>query len=59
MSLQRALVRIQLADGDWANPGDVIEWDGIDWKFEPTCETEHAVWYGSARDDERVLVSDS
>lgn len=55
MSLQRALVRIQLPDGKWANPGDVVGWEGIDWKFEPTCEAERAVWDESARDDKRVL----
>lgn len=55
MSRQRALVRIQLPDGSWADPGDVIEWEDIDWKLEPTCAVERAEWAKSARDDDRVL----
>lgn len=56
MSLQRALVRIQTAfpDTRLVDPGEVIEWEGLNWKLEPVDAAEWGIWSASVRDDERV-----
>lgn len=54
MSIQRALVRLQLPDGAWCLPGDLVEWSGLNWKLKPTDPDELAVWEADHRDDVRV-----
>lgn len=56
MSQQRALVRIQLPQGGFANPGQIVDWEGLDWKLEPLDRQSHAQWEESLKDDERVLA---
>lgn len=59
MSLQRALVVVQtpFPDSRLIARGDVIEWDGLDWKMEPTDAIEWEAWNASHRDDERVAAN--
>lgn len=58
MSLQRALVRLQLAYPDCSliDPGVVIDRQGqaFDWKFEPLARDEREEWDRTVRDDARV-----
>lgn len=56
MSQQRALVRVQLPQPDdrIAEIGDIVERDGLNWKFEPTDPDEWAAWDAEHRNDERV-----
>jgi hypothetical protein len=59
MSRQRALVRLQLPfpDTRLIDPGEVVEWDGPDWKLEPLDPVEREVWETIARDDDRVIAA--
>ncbi|WP_454888688.1 hypothetical protein [Sphingobium indicum] len=54
MSMQIALVRIALSDGTLVNPGTQLEWEGLNWKVQPTDPAERAEWEENHRDDERV-----
>ena len=59
MSLQGALVVVQtpFPDSRLIARGEVIEWDGLDWKMEPTDAVEWEAWNASHRDDERVAAN--
>ena len=56
MSLQRALVRLQIAYPDCSliDPGVVIDREGLDWKFQPLDPDEREEWSRTVRDDARV-----
>lgn len=54
MSLQTVLVRIQSSDGGWMTPGETVDRDGLDWKFQPLDPAERDEWDVSVRDDARV-----
>lgn len=59
MSLQRALVVVQtpFPDSRLIARGEVIEWDGLDWKMEPTDAIEWEAWNARHRNDERVAAN--
>ena len=56
MSRQRALVRFQAAfpDCHFIEPGEIVEWEGLNWKLEPIDAGEREEWDRTARDDARV-----
>lgn len=56
MSQQRALVRLQLPKPDdrIVEVGEILEREGLNWKFEPLDPEEWAAWATDHRDEVRV-----
>lgn len=56
MSLQRTLVRLQtpFPDNRLVDPGEIMDWEGLNWKLEPLDPAEREEWAASIRDDARV-----